>query len=442
MTQQGYKDLGRLEDAREHPLFKCPVCFTECDYERNIDDDDKKQQLSSATSLCVTSCLHLTCLGCAQQQTLTAGVDQVMRQSWRMDRREAMELANQGKVSAPCVICRRPYKLRDCIVVARPNHKKALLLQEERLGLGPTSSEEDKKKHDDDAKMDTSNDAAAAAAASEEEEEKSEDDGKDGPKFRAAASVAEALDLAPIDDVPRPTNRWMTPSIPMRLHTYLNAVRDEAQSTKIAALMKDVSEILSTNPLEKIVVFTSLRPAVDHVASAFTTAGVGHTRLVSGNSTALSVAVQDWKTKDDVNVIIIHAGAAAAGVTLTAARWCFILEPFASAGDEAQAKNRCHRIGQDRDVNTVTYYLQNSIEERLLAYRQREDTTASLSVLATSSGDATRTMSLPKLRFLVGIDDTADTPQFTTPMVDDDDDDHELMDDDSSDDYDSLLYNY
>ena len=49
-----------------------------------------------------------------------------------------------------------------------------------------------------------------------------------------------------------------------------------------------------------------------------------------------------------------------------------LLEPFLSPGDEAQAANRVHRIGQTRPVRCVTYFVEGTVEERLLAFRQRQ----------------------------------------------------------------------
>ncbi|EEH58358.1 uncharacterized protein MICPUCDRAFT_9486, partial [Micromonas pusilla CCMP1545] len=74
----------------------------------------------------------------------------------------------------------------------------------------------------------------------------------------------------------------------------------------------------------------------------------------------------------DVKVLLLHAGTAAAGLTLTQADLVILLEPFLSPGDEAQAANRVHRIGQTRPVRCVTYYVSDTVEERLLAYRARQ----------------------------------------------------------------------
>lgn len=61
-------------------------------------------------------------------------------------------------------------------------------------------------------------------------------------------------------------------------------------------------------------------------------------------------AIQKFNSSTDIKVFVLHAGQAGAGLTLTIARTLILLEPFASPGDEAQAMNRCHRIGQTRSV--------------------------------------------------------------------------------------------
>ena len=57
-------------------------------------------------------------------------------------------------------------------------------------------------------------------------------------------------------------------------------------------------------------------------------------------------AVKRFSTDPSCRDFLLHAGQAAAGLTLTAARHVVLLEPFMRAGEEAQALNRCHRIGQ------------------------------------------------------------------------------------------------
>ena len=76
-----------------------------------------------------------------------------------------------------------------------------------------------------------------------------------------------------------------------------------------------------------------------------------------------------FSTDADVSVFLLHAGQAAAGLTLTAASHVFLMEPFMKAGEQAQAMNRCHRIGQTREVSCTLYYAPDTVEERMEAWK-------------------------------------------------------------------------
>jgi hypothetical protein len=52
-------------------------------------------------------------------------------------------------------------------------------------------------------------------------------------------------------------------------------------------------------------------------------------------------AVRDFNTVEDIRVFLLHAGQAAAGLTLTAAAHVFLMEPMLKEGEELQAMNRC-----------------------------------------------------------------------------------------------------
>lgn len=123
-------------------------------------------------------------------------------------------------------------------------------------------------------------------------------------------------------------------------------------------------------------------------------------------------------------MLLLHAGTAAAGLTLTQADLVVLLEPFLSPGDEAQAANRVHRIGQTRPVRCVTYFVEGTVEERLLAYRRRqsefggggsEDHKADELSVISEGGDAVfgssasepNAATLDRMRFIFGISDSS-----------------------------------
>jgi E3 ubiquitin-protein ligase SHPRH len=153
----------------------------------------------------------------------------------------------------------------------------------------------------------------------------------------------------------------------------------------MAALVEDLKHALDApGATGKAVVFSQLRDALAHAEEVLTWEGIGCESVGvrgGGSSGAGSGAagsnpgegaIARFRDDPDVKVLLLHAGSAAAGLTLTQADLVVLLEPFLSPGDEAQAANRVHRIGQTRPVRCVTYFVEGTVEERLLAFRTRQ----------------------------------------------------------------------
>jgi len=153
------------------------------------------------------------------------------------------------------------------------------------------------------------------------------------------------------------------------------------------------SGIVSPDPaLRKVVVFSQSVSALTHAAKVLLQEGIGHVAITSRSSSKVQKKrskkrkrgeeeeeeqeslsqVQRFNIDPECFVLLLHASTAAAGLTLTVARRVLLLEPFMRAGEEAQAMNRCHRIGQCGTVEVTVLYLQDSVEQRLLAYREQE----------------------------------------------------------------------
>ena len=142
-------------------------------------------------------------------------------------------------------------------------------------------------------------------------------------------------------------------------------------SSKILALLRDL-------PLgEHSVVFCSSKEAVLHLATVIKAKGIGCFSLFTGQATKQTEeAVSSWEnTQLDASkvgpVLVVQAGAAASGLTLTAASKLFLMEPFQRAEEEQQAYARCHRYGQKKDVHVKVYYSPVTVESRLLRWRRR-----------------------------------------------------------------------
>lgn len=160
-------------------------------------------------------------------------------------------------------------------------------------------------------------------------------------------------------------------------------------SSKVQELLDELASMAETDATAKVVVFSSIKTAVQHLSVVLAAEGIGHTKIIRGD-TQLSQqeAVHRFNTDSACRVLVLHAGVAAAGLTLTVARTVVLMEPFLKRGEELQAFNRCHRIGQTRSVRCVVMYCAGTVEERLLAYRTMEQGSAGNAGPVGSAGSA------------------------------------------------------
>ncbi len=60
------------------------------------------------------------------------------------------------------------------------------------------------------------------------------------------------------------------------------------------------------------------------------------------------------------------------GLNLTSASNVYLLDPWWNPASEEQAIDRVHRLGQTKPVTVTRFYVQNSIEERILELQDRK----------------------------------------------------------------------
>jgi hypothetical protein len=113
-----------------------------------------------------------------------------------------------------------------------------------------------------------------------------------------------------------------------------------ALSSRVSRLLSDLSA-LGTGPdglPRKAVVFSQHRAAIRHLDFVLSHVGVPHITITKGDAQAAQEsAVAAWTSRPACRVFLLHAGAAAAGLTLVAASHIFLMEPFDKQGQELQA---------------------------------------------------------------------------------------------------------
>ena len=71
-------------------------------------------------------------------------------------------------------------------------------------------------------------------------------------------------------------------------------------------------------------------------------------------------------------VMLVSLKAAGTGITLHAADYVFLLDPWWNPAVEAQAVDRAHRIGQKRNVMVYKFITKNTVEEKILRLQQHK----------------------------------------------------------------------
>ena len=312
ITQTGYQGLNDLAEGRVAPV--CPICT------------------QPAVNPVVTPCVHISCAECIL--------------TW-------LDASRSAGRAPSCPLCRKGLcrsKLIRIIPEApseAPSEAEAAPLPGNCAGAGPSKA------------------APRSGVCGHNA----------APAFCPAATEAEVAALAAAPElahVPKMGRNPDFPAIPLLLVTHAHAARTGC-SPKMAAVLQDLSAILSSDATAKAVVFSQSPDSVMHVSCLLLSQSVGCVRIqVSMPEPERARAVQLFNDDPATRVLVLHVSTAAAGLTLTSANHVLLLEPLLCDNDEAQAVSRVHRIGQTKPVRVLQYYVRRTVEERLLAHRHKE----------------------------------------------------------------------
>ncbi|ADE55355.1 DEAD/DEAH box helicase [Coraliomargarita akajimensis] len=138
------------------------------------------------------------------------------------------------------------------------------------------------------------------------------------------------------------------------------------QSGKIQTLLIHLEEALEGAGARKVVIFsqfvqllTRLKP---EIKAKFPKVALLE---LTGQTRDRSKPVETFQNKDGPAVILVSLRAGGTGITLHAADYVFLLDPWWNPAVENQAVDRVHRIGQQKRVFVYRMITQGTIEERI-----------------------------------------------------------------------------
>jgi non-specific serine/threonine protein kinase len=83
-------------------------------------------------------------------------------------------------------------------------------------------------------------------------------------------------------------------------------------------------------------------------------------------------AVEQFQTAEDMRVFLISLKAGGVGLTLTAADYVYLVDPWWNPAAEQQAIDRSHRIGQVRKVFAYRMICKDTVEEKILQLQEKK----------------------------------------------------------------------
>jgi SNF2 family DNA or RNA helicase len=139
-------------------------------------------------------------------------------------------------------------------------------------------------------------------------------------------------------------------------------------SSKLDAMFDQLDDVLAEG--HRALVFSQFTSFLQKAAARLERQGVAYEYL-DGSTLRRSDVI--GRFKDGVApVFLISLKAGGFGLNLTEADYVFLLDPWWNPAVEAQAVDRTHRIGQTRSVNVYRMVASDTIEEKVMALKDRK----------------------------------------------------------------------
>ncbi|XP_063772026.1 helicase-like transcription factor [Pseudophryne corroboree] len=140
-------------------------------------------------------------------------------------------------------------------------------------------------------------------------------------------------------------------------------------SSKINALMHALTEQSNKDPCVKSIIVSQFTTFLSMIETALGASGFTFTRL-DGSMTQKkrTEAIQSFQSShiSSPAIMLLSLKAGGVGLNLTAASRVFLMDPAWNPAAEEQCFDRCHRLGQTKEVIITKFVVKDSVEENML----------------------------------------------------------------------------
>jgi len=141
----------------------------------------------------------------------------------------------------------------------------------------------------------------------------------------------------------------------------------------VQMLLTRLNEALEGDGKRKVVIFSQFVQLLRRIKPLLTDA-FPETKLyeLTGETKDRAKPVELFQNEPGPAIMLVSLRAGGTGITLHAADYVFLLDPWWNPAVENQAVDRVHRIGQDRRVFVYRMITEGTIEQRIQQLKQEK----------------------------------------------------------------------
>ncbi|XP_050395446.1 helicase-like transcription factor [Patella vulgata] len=146
-------------------------------------------------------------------------------------------------------------------------------------------------------------------------------------------------------------------------------------SSKVDALLKSLVNLRSEDPTVKSIIVSQFTSLLNLIEIPLKLNGFKFARLdgtMTNKKRIENIDIFMDPSPGSPTIFLLSLKAGGIGLNLTAASRVFLMDPAWNPAAEEQCFDRCHRLGQKRDVIITKFIVQDSVEEKMLELQDRK----------------------------------------------------------------------
>lgn len=183
-----------------------------------------------------------------------------------------------------------------------------------------------------------------------------------------------------------------------------NAISEQSNaivsSNKFAFLIEKLKTLVNGD--HKAIIFSQFTSLLKLFQNELEALDIPYAYLDGQSQDRLDIVTR-FQTSAHIPVLLASIKTGGLGFNLTAADYCFILDPWWNPAIEQQAVDRIHRIGQEKKVTIYRIVSQNTVEEKMLLLKEKKQKIADQ--LMTADHSFLEQLNFDDFQFLLQLDE-------------------------------------